>query len=159
MKWNTNVDLINFTEEHIKDRNLIIKMLKYEDNIIHSDLGKSIYENDTYELFSSLETMYIIHRITLNNFNFKTSDTDVQNYRKIFSYYYKSPTNYDKEVLDSVTYMRENKCVYYVQQDFNVGDRFENVDVIEINGKTKTTIFDKINKNDNYTFVGAFSNS
>ena len=158
MKWN-HYNLIHFTESHIKNRDLIIKMLKYEDTIIHSDFGKNIYEDSTHELFSSLETMYVMHRITLNAFSFKTTDNDIINYRKIFSYYYKSPYEYDKEVLDCVTYMRENKCVYYTNKDFKINDKFEDVNVYDIDGKTKISLFDKINKNDNYTIVGAFSNS
>jgi hypothetical protein len=158
MKWHQH-NVFSFTEEHCMDRNLIIKMLKHEDEIIHGDVGKSIYANESYEHFSTLESMYVIHRIVLNTFGFKTTDTDVQNYRKIFSKYYKSPTDYDEEVLSSVTYMRENKCVYYKGKDYNIGDTFENVELYDTNGTTKVNITDMINKEDNYTFIGAFSNS
>jgi len=103
--------------------------------------------------------MYVIHRMTLNAFGFTTTDNDIKNYRKIFSYYYKSPTDYDKQVLDSVTYMRENKCVYYTGKDFNVGDTFEDTQVYDLSGKEKISISSKINPDDEYTFIGAFSNS
>ncbi len=158
MRWNHN-NYHSFTEKDIQNRDLVINMLKYENDIIHSDVGKSIYENEAYELFSSLETMFVIHRITLNAFGFTTTDSDVNNYRKIFSYYYKSPTEYDKQVLDSVTYMRENKCVYYTAKDFNVGDTFEDTQVYDLSGKNKVNISSKINSEDEYTFIGAFSNS
>jgi hypothetical protein len=158
MKYKQN-NLNDFTINHVLNRDLVIKMLKFEDQIIHGDVGKSIYEDDSFEHFSSLEAMYTIHRFVLNQFNFKTTDKDVANYRKIFAAYYKSPTDYDKEVLDCVTYMRENKCVYYAGKNFNVGDMFEDVNVYELNGKTLTSLQNKINKNDDYTFIGAFSNT
>jgi hypothetical protein len=158
MKWNQN-NIRSFTEDNIKNRELILNMLKYEDETIHGEIGKSIYDNESYEHFSSLETTYMFHRITLNAFGFKTTDEDLQNYRKIFSYYYKSPTEYDKEILESVTYMRENKCVYYTGKTYNVGDVYDNVEVYDITGKNKINVIDKINPVDKYTIVGAFSNS
>jgi hypothetical protein len=100
-----------------------------------------------------------MHRITLNAFGFKTNDEDIQNYRKIFKNYYNSPTDYDKEVIESVTYMRENKCIYYTGKNYDVGESYENVELYELNGKHKVNLFDKINPKDNYTIVGAFSNS
>jgi hypothetical protein len=80
------------------------------------------------------------------------------NYRKIFSRYYKSPFDYDEDVINCVSYMRENKCVFYKGKDFNIGDIFDNVSVLTIN-KEKINILDKINKEDNYTLIGGFSNS
>ena len=158
MKWN-QYNIRPFTESDIKNRELVLKMLKYEDEIIHGDIGKSIYENESYEHFSSLETIYVMHRITLNAFGFKTNDDDIQNYRKIFKNYYNSPTDYDKEVIESVTYMRENKCIYYTGKNYNVEDLFENVELYDLTGKNKINLFDKINSDDNYTIVGTFSNS
>jgi hypothetical protein len=99
-----------FTIENIKDRNLIIQMLKFEDTVINSDLGKYIYSNDSGEDFSQLEAMLCIHRYVLNSFGFKKEEEDITNYRKIFNYYYKSINDYDKEIIESVNYMRDNKC-------------------------------------------------
>jgi len=158
MKWNHH-NILPFTVSDIKNRELVLKMLKYEDEIIHGDVGKSIYENESYEHFSSLETIYVMHRITLNAFGFKTNDDDIQNYRKIFKNYYNSPTDYDKEVIESVTYMRENKCIYYTGKNYNVEDLFENVELYDLTGKNKINLFDKINSDDNYTIIGTFSNS
>jgi hypothetical protein len=148
----------HFTDEHINNKELVKTMLTYEDTIIHGDIGKEIYADDSYEHFSTLEAMYTIHRIVLNFFNFKNTDDDILNYRKIFSRYYKSPNDYDEDVINCVTYMRENKCVFYKGKDYNIGDTFENIVVLTTN-KDKVNILDKINKDDNYTFVGAFSNS
>jgi oligoribonuclease NrnB/cAMP/cGMP phosphodiesterase (DHH superfamily) len=157
MKLKDNI-LKKFTTDNIKNKELVIQMLEYEDSIIKGDIGKSIYEDSSFEHFSSLEPMYVIHRIVLNNFNFQTDDDDIDNYRKIFAYYYKSPVDYDKDVINSVAYMRENKCVFYTNKDFNIHDTFENIEMYNLN-KNKINLFDKINKEDNYTLIGAFSNS
>jgi hypothetical protein len=158
MKWYNN-NLINFTEDHLKNKSLILKMLKYEESIINSDFANTIFNENSNELYTSLETMYIFHRITLNNFGFITNDKDVENYRQIFKFYYKSPFDYDKEVLDCVCYMRENKCVYYSGKNYEIGDTFEDIQIYELNGINKINLFNKINNNDNYTLIGAFSNS
>jgi hypothetical protein len=110
-----NIDKTNlnpFTIDTIHNRSLILNMLKYEDSIIHSPIGKKIYNDDSYECFTTSNAMYTIHRIVLSDFNFSSLDSDVSNYKKIFSYYYKTPNDFDKEIIHSVTYMRENKCVY-----------------------------------------------
>ena len=158
MKWN-QYNIRPFIDDDIKNRDLILKMLKYEDEIIHGDIGKSLYDNESYEHYSSLETTYVIHRMTLNAFGFKTNDDDIQNYRKIFKFYYNSPTDYDKEVIESVTYMRENKCIYYTAKNYDIDDTFENIELYDLTGKNKVNLFDKIDLKDNYTIVGAFSNS
>jgi hypothetical protein len=159
MSINRMSHLNDFTNEVILNRNLIIEMLKYEDKIIHGDLGQKIYNDNSYEHYTSHEAMYAIHRIVLSEFGFKTNDSDVSNYRKIFIKYYKSPSDYDKEVMDSVSYMRENKCLYYVGKDFKIGDFFEDVKVFNLDGVTKVSLFDKIKADDKYTLVGAFSTS
>ena len=69
MKWHQH-NVNSFTEDHCMNRNLIIQMLKHEDEIIHGDVGKSIYANESYEHFSTLESMHVIHRIVLNAFGF-----------------------------------------------------------------------------------------
>ena len=99
---------MSFTEKHIQNKQLILNMLLFEDTLIHSELGKSIYDNDSYEYFTILEAMNVIHRYVLKYFNFHTNEDNIENYRKIFSYYYKSPIDYDKDVILAVSYMREN---------------------------------------------------
>jgi len=153
-----NKELSKFTIDHLDNRELIINMLKHEDSIIHGDIGKTIFEDPSYEHFSSLEGMHTIHRIVLNDFNFKNDDDSVSVYKKIFLKYYKSPTDYDAEVLQSVTYMRENKSVYYTTQDYNVGDTFKSVSVYDVS-ENLINLIDKINPQDRYTFIGGFSTS
>ena len=150
--------MLNFTDEHIKDKELVMKMLKYEDSIIFSEKGKEIYSDDSFNHFTTLNAEYTIHRIVLNHFNFINNDEDVSNYRKIFKNYYKSPTEYDVDVINCVAYMRENKCVFYTEKDYIIGDTFEDVSILTTD-KNEVNILDKINKEDNYTFIGSFSRS
>ncbi len=152
-------NLVNFTQKDIENRKLIIQILKYEDSLILGSVGDNIFKSNAFELFTDLETTYIFHRLTLNYFNFESDDESVENYRKIFSHYYKSPTDYDKEVIESVAYMRENRCVFYTSEKLNIGDTFPDSELYELDGKTKVSIYNKINKEDNYTIIGAFSNS
>jgi hypothetical protein len=148
-----------FLEEYISKKSLILKMLKYEDSLILGDIGKQIFENNTYELFSNLETTYIFHRLTLNEFQFSSNDDDVINYRKIFGHYYKSPTEYDHDIINSVAYMRENKCIYYTEPELKKEDFIPNIDLYKLDGITKTSLHNEINKDNKYTIIGAFSNS
>ena len=148
-----------FTIDHIKNKQLIMDMLKYEDTLIHGDTGHQIFTDPSYKNQYSLFSTYTIHRMVLQKFGFNTSHLDVANYRSIFSNYYRSPTDYDPEVLNSVTYMRENKCVYYNQPIINIGDKLPNCEIYEIDGKTKTTLYDKIGTGFNYMLIGGFSHS
>jgi hypothetical protein len=157
MRFN-NKDLSKFTIEHLDNRQLIINMLKHEDSIIHGDIGKTIFEDPSYEHFSSLEGMHTIHRIVLHDFNFINDDEAVQKYKKIFLKYYKSPSEYDKEVLDSVTYLRENKSLYYTSPDYDVGDKFKPIAVYDVS-KNLVNLKDKINPGDRYTIIEGFSTS
>jgi len=120
-------DVSNFTIDNIKDRELILKMLRYEDELIHSEEIEKMYADNTYKPRQSLFIEHTIQRIVLNHFNFSTSDENVSNYRLIFNYYYDSPIKYDKEVLNSVTYMRENKLLYYKEPDILIGDNIKNL--------------------------------
>jgi hypothetical protein len=148
-----------FTLEDVKNRNLVIKMLKYEDTIIHGEIGKQIYGDPSYKPRTSLFSQFSIHRLVLSKFGFTTSNNDVKNYRSIFLNYYQSPDNYDQEVLSSVTYMRENKCVYYKQPIIQIGDQLPNCRLYELDGKTETNLYEKFGQDFNYMFIGGFSNS
>jgi hypothetical protein len=155
------IKLKPFKMTDVKNRDLILKMLKYEDSIITSEVGQSIYRNKVNEALFSIEPQLIIQRMTLKHFGFDTDDDSGSNYREIFRNYYKSPTNYDKEVLQSVTYMRANRCVYYTQPIIKVGDKIPNVELYDLDGKTKLDLHKDILKEGdfNYAFMCAFSTS
>jgi len=148
-----------FTEECILNKELVIKMLKYEDEFAYTDKGQEIYKTELLFPHNTLGAIYAIHRCVLDNFGFDTSDTSVENYRKIFSYYYNSPTDYDNEVLSSVFYMRSNKCVYYTKPKPTINDKLIDVNLLTLNGDN-ITLYDILKQYDyKYAFVGAFSNS
>ena len=148
-----------FEVKHIKDKELVIRMLKYEDTIIHSDVGKNIYQS-----FSSINTLdpeYAIHRLTLQHFDFSSEASDVENYRSIFREYYRGPHDFDKDVLSCVTYMRENKTVYYTAKVLNVGDILPNVEVCRLDrSDSSTNLYDIMSETKfNHTIICAFSTS
>jgi hypothetical protein len=151
--------LIPFTKDHVKNRELIIKMLQFEDEYGKSRDGQNLYRTKLL-LPHTLKPIYAIHKHVLNHFGFDTSDLSVKNYRKIFSYYYKSPTEYDKDVLDSVYYMKNNKCVYYQKPTPKIGDKFIDCNLLCIDGTTKIRLFDILkDEKFKYAFIGAFSSS
>lgn len=92
---------IPFTMEHVKDKSLVIRLLQFEDLYGKSKEGQILYKTKL-SMPHTLRPIYAIHRYVLNHFGFSTSEESVKNYRRIFSYYYKSPTEYDKSVKYSI---------------------------------------------------------
>ena len=154
-------DIINphkpFTHDNVLDKQLVIQMLKFETEYTISKQGQSLYENPLNLPLQTLNVEKTLNRITLNQFGFDTSDESVETYRTIFGTYYRSPTDYDKEVLDSSHYMRENKVVYYTSPKINIGDILPNCRLFQLNGTDDITLYDTLNKKANYTVVAAFS--
>jgi len=151
-------DLKPFTKEHVLDKNLVIEMLKYEEELTKSDIGQSLYQNPLNKPLISLNVEKTLNRMTLTKFGFNTDDDSVETYRTIFKTYYKSPIDYDAEVLNSVHYMRENKCVYYKNPDLKIGDKIQDCIVTGIDGQIQTSLYDILNKEkSNYVMIGAFS--
>src|SRR5277367_4793514 len=146
-----------FTEDTLSDRKLIIEMLKYEDSIIKGRIGEKIYKNPSYGIAQTFDAELAIVRLVLDKFGFETGDDDVKNYDKIFKTYHKSATDYDSEVVNSVAYMRENRCVYYTSPEIKVGDVIKDCRLYEIDG-VETTIKKSLG-DFNYAFIAGFSNS
>lgn len=154
----TNVSGISFTMNNVNDKELVIQMLNYEETLTKSDYGQSLYKNTLNNPLISLTIEHAINRLVLTHFGFDTTDSNVDMYRTIFKTYYNSPDDYDKDVLNSVHYMRENKCVYYKMPLLQLGDKLPNCDLYKLNGETLTNLHDVINKfNSTYTLIGAFS--
>jgi hypothetical protein len=76
--------LIQFTDKILANHNLIIEMIKYTNLVINSNIGIKIYNDDSNEYYTNDEAIYVIHRIVLSEFGFKTGDNDVKTYHKIF---------------------------------------------------------------------------
>lgn len=147
-----------FTPQDVQNRDLVIKMLKYEESFAKSEKGQSLYKNPLNRPFVSLNVEHSINRVTLDHFNFDTSDESVGNYRTIFKTYFKSPNDYDKEVINSSYYMRNNKCVFYQHPPLKLGEKIPNCELTLLDGKTKTTLYDAIAKeNGKHTVFAAFS--
>jgi hypothetical protein len=152
-------DLINtkpFTIADVKNKQLVIQMLNYEEQLTKSDYGQSLYKNTLNKPFVSLNIEKSLNRLTLTQFGFDTSDTSVETYRTIFRTYYNSPHDYDKDVLNAVHYMRENKCVYYKTPQLQLNNKIPNCELYNLN-KNKTTLYDIINKSNSHTMLCAFS--
>jgi len=146
-----------FVLEDIKNRELILDMLKYEDTLYLSNEGQSTLRNYGSN-FSSLESSKIIQRQTLEKFNFCSSEESLKNYRKIFQHYYRSSIDYDNEILQSVFYMRENRCLYYTEPELIIGDKLPDVELFNLDGTTKNNLYDILDKKDyNNCIIAAFS--
>lgn len=140
-----------FTTSQIEDRDLVIQMLRSEDNIAKTK-GQELYKNDDTN-WSTLEVEKAINRLVLSKYNFDTSDESVENYRKIFSYYYNSPTDYDKEVINSVYYMKHNRCIYYTSKPLFPGDKIPDCKLYKLNGKDTINLYDIVNKSERTVFA------
>lgn len=150
--------LVPFTQDNVHNRELVINMLKYEEELTKSDYGQSLYRNPMNKPLQTLTVEKILNRLTLIHFGFDSSDESVANYRTIFRTYYKSPTDYDKEVLDSVHYMRNNKVVYYQQPPLSLGDKIPNCILYHLDGTSETSLYDTILKKESeFTIIAAFS--
>lgn len=151
---------IGFTSDHVLDRDLVIKMLRYEDANIKSEYGQSRYKDPLNLPYVSLTNEKAFNRMTLDAFGFTTEDEDVENFRTIFRTYYNSPTDYDKDVIDSIHYMKNNKLMFYEKPIIKIGDSIPNVPLYHLDGERQTTLYDAIREeNARYTVFAAFSKS
>jgi hypothetical protein len=148
---------VPFTEKDLMNRELVIRMLKYEDSLILGEEGKAIYADPSYEMTKSIFAELVFHRMTLTEFGYQTDDTSVAIYRSIPMTYWKSPTEYDAEVMNSVAYTRANRCLYYTAPEIKVGDTLPDCRLYDLDGK-ETTIRESLGGFD-MAFVAAFSTS
>ncbi len=146
--------LTSFSLEHLQDRNLILRMLKYEDDTYKGKYGQDVFKQNEEILISQL----IIQRHVLKYFNFNSDNISLENYRKICEYYYHGPTDYDEEIMNSVLYLRENRCLYYTTPSLHVNDTYPNCDIYNLDGTTKTDLYKEMQGYDK-VLVAAFSMS
>ncbi len=137
----------NITTDDILNKDLVISMLKYEESLTKSDVGKSLYSNPLNLPLVTSNIEKTLNRLTLSQFGFSTSDESVEIYRTIFKTYFAGPTDYDKDVINSSHYMRENKCVFYEQPILKIGDIIPNVELYKIDGKDKVMLYDILHTN------------
>ncbi|AYV86736.1 MAG: hypothetical protein Sylvanvirus7_34 [Sylvanvirus sp.] len=98
----------------IQNKELVLRMLRREDEIMHSKTGQDIYRLCYNNAMENVMPQIIIQRMVLNEFGFTTSnDQSLNMYHQIMKEYYQSPTEYDEDVMQAVTYFRENSCLYF----------------------------------------------
>lgn len=150
---------VPFTSKHVKDRDLVIRMLRSENDYVKTSAGQKMLTTKLNFSFTSLMTTYAFHRIVLNMYGFDTTNESVRNYRNIFRTYFRSPHDYDKDVIESVYYMRENKCVFYTKPVINIGDTLTDCELLTRDGNN-TTLFELLStKKFNNAIISAFSHS
>lgn len=159
MGYSNEILTNQFTQDNVLDKELIIRMLRREEEIVRSTEGQNRYRNPENKPFRSLTNEYAINRMVLAEFDFDPSTQSVKSYRNIFRTYYRSPTDYDEEVLNSVHYMRNNRCVYYTSPVISIGQDLPNADLFCIDGQTPKTLHDiiDISKPFRYFIVAGFS--
>ncbi len=148
-------NLKSFTQEDVKNKELILKMLKCEDDLYLGNYGQCAFKS---KYNKNGDAHLSVQRQVLNNFGYNSMDEDLTNYRAIINQYYHGSTDYDEEVMGSVVYLRENKCLYYTVPEIKVGDIYPNCRVYELNGKTETSLYNVMEGYDK-VMVGAFSTS
>ncbi len=104
-----------FTKKHIFDKELVLKMLSYEDAYIFSPEGQDLYSSFGFQRFTSSEPEFSTARRTLSHFGFDTDDESLSNYRHINANWYKGPHpgQHDPDIMAAVVYLRANKCLRY----------------------------------------------
>lgn len=147
-----------FTKKQVNDKQLVIKMLKYEEEYAKALKGQELYKNSLNEPLISLNVEKIFNRITLNNFGFDTSDESVEMFRTIFRAYYKSSLDYDADVINSSYYMRGNKCMFYKEQNLFIGDKIPDTILYNVDGIKNISLHNIVKGlNANYVMIAAFS--
>lgn len=152
---------VPFTSQDVNNEELVTKMLLWEQDLMKSDEGQSRYKNELNNPYISLTNEYAFNRQTLSQFGFDTTDSSVENYRNIFKTYFRSPDDYNHNVINSSYYMKNNRCIYYRSPIINIGDKIPNVSLFTSDGTIETTVYDAIHENggSNITVIAAFSMS
>jgi hypothetical protein len=146
-----------FTRNHVLDKELVIRMLSYEENISKSPTGQDLYKNPLNRPLVSLFVEHTLNRMTLHHFGFSTSDSNVEMFRTIFRTYYESAESYDKDVLNAVHYMRGNKCVYYRTPPLKISELIPNCTTYDLDGKSLSLHEMVLKQNASYTVLAPFS--
>lgn len=151
------VNLIPFTTAHVADKQLVIKMLQFETAYAKSDAGRELYATTLNKPLISLNVEKTLNRITLSEFGFDTTDESVETFRTIFKTYYKSPTDFDVDVINASYYMKGNKLMYYQMPELALGQKIPDCDLLCLD-ETVRTLFSAIAKmSAKYTVIAAFS--
>lgn len=129
----------DFTPTDIANRELVLRLLRYEDALYMSPAGQAILARPDFSNIFSLDAGKRIQRDTLIANGFSSTDASLATYRTIFQHYWRSASDYDAEVLAAVFYMRENRCLYYTAPDLVIGDTVPDCPLLELDG-TPTSV-------------------
>lgn len=133
---------IEFSQDHVRNRDLILKMLKAEEQLYMSKLGQEHILN--HGGLSSLDNVKTLQRQILKEFKFNPSNTSLDNYRTIIQTYYRSPDDYDQEIMSSVVYLRENRLLYYKTSKPEIRQTYIDLPVYDRGSERKLYISDLI---------------
>lgn len=150
---------LTFGPEHLHDRDLILRMLKAEDQLYFSKMGQEhIAEHGGN---TSTESGKVLQRAVLLRFGFDPSEESIRTYRSVIHHYYKSATDYDKEIMDSVVYLRENKLLYYTTDKPLIGSTYKDVRVYDLmdNEVRISDLVERAHNKGKNLIVAAFSTS
>ena len=148
-KIDSNIVLKEFTDVDIKNKELVLKMLKYEDKYYNSMEGQKLIRRKGMHNITSLEGGKTIQRLTLKQFGYNPNDESLAKYRRIFHNYYNNSRDYDKDILKSVYYMRENRLLYYTTPKINIGDIIPNCKLYDIGLGTNRDLYNILNETNN----------
>lgn len=157
------IDVIPFTLNHVRDKTLLIKILNAEETLWKSDFGQNAHRN---KFNWGLEDQKSIQRENLFNHGFTNDDESLAVYRRIIDTYYNSPWDYDKDIMNSVHYFRENRLLYYKTKEIIKGDNIrmdcETPMLFSRCGNYISTISEelcKVDKNWKHGIIHSFSRS
>jgi hypothetical protein len=162
------IDLPAFTAEHVRDRGLVLRMLRHEDALIHGPVAHAMNSAESMEPRTSLLVVKTLQRMVLTRFGFANDDGSLHAYRGIFRAYFNDVGDYDAEVVSAVTYMRENRCIFYARPELPVGScaaeaaRSSLVHPVAPEAAPETldaVLARRFAAGDSHVFVGAFSTS
>ena len=97
--------------------------------------GQTVLANPALANIYSLESGKTIQRETLRIHGFSATDASVAVYRTIFNRW-----SQDAEILRSVFYMRENRCLYYTSPEIHTGDPIPDAPLLELEDGTPTSV-------------------
>lgn len=117
----------SFTEEHLHDRALVLRMLGTDEQLLRSDEGQRLFRE-----FPGDAAMREMQRRVLCAHGFTQTRQDVNCYRRVCAVYAASPTHYDEEVVQAVTYLRANRLLFYTEHAPILGAALPNVDVYSL---------------------------
>lgn len=126
----------HFTSNHVKDEDLVCKMLDWEEKYAFG-VGQKHYKEcslDGIDALCSLHPEDEIAREVLRNFGFSDDVFSIVQFRSIFSHYYKSPRDYNERVIKSSYYMRNNRSQFYLTEKVSIGSKLKDVIVSDLCG-------------------------